>query len=323
METKFLFIVGMPRSGTKLIRDLLNQHPSISIPEVETHFLPEFIRKYGINFPLNNHKKKEMLNDFLDTTFYWHYINQGHFINDDFRLQFEQLSSWDEFSALIFAYFSATSKVSTPIRGDKTPGYLKHITLLRKAHSNSKFIHIIRDPRDYCLSVANIWNKNIYRACDSWTKNLANSNKHENEPEDDYLVVKYEDLIQSVKITQQRISSFLGIPYVEKMTTLRKPAENYGEAKGRSEIVKNNSGKYINRLSNIEIKKIEELCFDQMLEHNYKIRFGTAQRKLPLLEISYYQIIDLYNSLKFHIKEKGVITGARYFLKLHFQSSWR
>mgnify|MGYP000529984615 CR=1 FL=1 len=35
-----LFIVGMPRSGTKLLRDLLNQHPKIHIAEIETHFLP-------------------------------------------------------------------------------------------------------------------------------------------------------------------------------------------------------------------------------------------------------------------------------------------
>ena len=39
-----LFIVGMPRSGTKLLRGLLNQHPRIRIPDFETEFAPFLVR---------------------------------------------------------------------------------------------------------------------------------------------------------------------------------------------------------------------------------------------------------------------------------------
>jgi len=39
-----IFIVGMPRSGTTLLRSLLNQHPRIAIAP-ETHFLSSFVRK--------------------------------------------------------------------------------------------------------------------------------------------------------------------------------------------------------------------------------------------------------------------------------------
>ena len=35
-----LFIIGMPRSGTKLLRGLLNRHPMIGIPPSETEFFP-------------------------------------------------------------------------------------------------------------------------------------------------------------------------------------------------------------------------------------------------------------------------------------------
>ena len=34
-----LFLVGMPRSGTKLLRGLLNEHSQIGIPLNETEFL--------------------------------------------------------------------------------------------------------------------------------------------------------------------------------------------------------------------------------------------------------------------------------------------
>jgi len=42
-----LFIIGMPRSGTKLLRDLMNQNPKIGIPAAETHFIPFMIKKFG------------------------------------------------------------------------------------------------------------------------------------------------------------------------------------------------------------------------------------------------------------------------------------
>jgi hypothetical protein len=40
-----IFIVGCPRSGTKLIHDLLRSHPNITIPH-ESQFIPDY-RLYG------------------------------------------------------------------------------------------------------------------------------------------------------------------------------------------------------------------------------------------------------------------------------------
>jgi hypothetical protein len=42
-----LFVVGMSWSGTKLLRDLLNQHPQIGIPPSESRFLPAVIERFG------------------------------------------------------------------------------------------------------------------------------------------------------------------------------------------------------------------------------------------------------------------------------------
>ena len=41
-----LFIVGLPRSGTKLIRDLANRHTRIAIPVIETEFLPMLFEQW-------------------------------------------------------------------------------------------------------------------------------------------------------------------------------------------------------------------------------------------------------------------------------------
>ncbi len=42
-----LFIIGRPRSGTKLLRTLLNGHPKIAIPISETNFFPNMMEAFG------------------------------------------------------------------------------------------------------------------------------------------------------------------------------------------------------------------------------------------------------------------------------------
>lgn len=49
MHSNLFFIVGVGRSGTTLIRLMLNSHPDVAIP-YETHFITNYIRemdKYG------------------------------------------------------------------------------------------------------------------------------------------------------------------------------------------------------------------------------------------------------------------------------------
>src|SRR4051794_28172751 len=92
-----IFVVGMPRSGTKLLRDLLNQHSRISIPEVETHFLPLFIKKYGKDFNFNSDRKEELFNDFYKTPFFYLITKLGYKLNDAFEEMKKQVNSWENF----------------------------------------------------------------------------------------------------------------------------------------------------------------------------------------------------------------------------------
>jgi LPS sulfotransferase NodH len=46
METKLIFIVGAPRSGTTLLAEMLSSHPDIcSSPE--THYFSRYAKKYS------------------------------------------------------------------------------------------------------------------------------------------------------------------------------------------------------------------------------------------------------------------------------------
>ena len=79
-----LFIVGLPRSGTKLIRDLLNRSPEIGIPVEESHFIPYFIAKFGaVPEPGNQMWRERFMRDLRRTPFFQNYARAGRSVPDD------------------------------------------------------------------------------------------------------------------------------------------------------------------------------------------------------------------------------------------------
>ena len=318
-----IFVVGMPRSGTKLLRDLLNQHSRISIPEVETHFLPLLIKKYGKNFDFNAKQKEELFNDFYKTPFFYLITKLGYQVDDKFNGLKKDVNSWESFSLLVFSFFGVKKLSNNLIYGDKTPGYINHLQLLKEICPGAKFIHIIRDPRDYCLSVRNIWNKNIFRAAYVWNTVLKHTSTVKENFNKDYIEVKYEELISNVEQTMRKLSSFLYIDFEPAMCTLSKAAENYGDAKGKKEVVSDNMQKFLKKFSKPTIKKIEEIAFSEMNRLNYKPLFAEKSKELNSFQLKYWKLLDGYNSAVFHIKEKGFFEGLSFFTNYHHQSSWR
>ena len=61
-----------------------------------------------------------------------------------------------------------------------------------------------------------------------------------------------------------------------------------------------------------------------MISLDYQpININTKPKQLTGLEKTIYKIYDGYQSLKFHVLDKGIIAGATYFYRLHITSSWR
>ena len=75
-----LFIIGQPRSGTKLIRDLINRHPRVFIADKETHFLPYWISNWS---SFGNLADETVFNDFYRSVTKGPYF---HFMRNENRL---------------------------------------------------------------------------------------------------------------------------------------------------------------------------------------------------------------------------------------------
>ena len=104
MKSKeILFIVGMPRSGTKLLRDLLNRHTEVSVFPNESHVIPFLVRDLrGMVMSLFFSNFEKFYNDFINTTFYKRVSKKDFQVDlDDW---FHRLSD-NTFKEVLYAFF--------------------------------------------------------------------------------------------------------------------------------------------------------------------------------------------------------------------------
>jgi Sulfotransferase family len=135
-----LVLLGVSRSGTTLLRVILDRSPGIAIPD-ESFFVPLLARR---------HRRR---------------IDRARFLDDLSRLP--TLRTWGlepsevaprlqdgmATGSAIAAIFEAyAAKAGKPRWGDKTPMYMRHLQLLERLFSDARYVHLIRDGRDAAAS---------------------------------------------------------------------------------------------------------------------------------------------------------------------------
>jgi len=91
--------------------------------------------------------------------------------------------------------------------------------ILKEAFPKAKYIHLVRDPRPVCKSkIARGWHGNCYSAAKNWVNGIRSVKKLQKEiPKENFLEIKYEDMVSRVKETLSLICSFIGVSYTDKM----------------------------------------------------------------------------------------------------------
>ena len=143
------FIVGVGRSGTTLLRLMLDAHPEMAIPS-ETYFVPPLIREARRHKPAS----VDVLLDAIVRND--HHRWQDHGLDEgELRARLESLSNPAP-GAAVRAFFELYAEKHQASRwGDKTPLYLKEMKRIHSAIPEASFIHMIRDGRDVALSFSN------------------------------------------------------------------------------------------------------------------------------------------------------------------------
>jgi len=302
-----LFVVGMPRSGTKLLRGLLTQHPIIRIPDFETEFLPylvRWVREQGE--PRDPEAFARMYAGLKDAPYFSFRASRGEpFSPDAWREwcadRFDAAGMFEGFAR----YELGMPRGSGKVWGDKSPNYITCVDVLLEHFPQAHIVHIVRDPRDYCVSMRTAWGKDLRRAAQRWGNDVMAAHRLCTTSKRRCLEIRYEDLLRDAEGQLARLCNFLGVMYTPGLAQLKCSVENVGDARGRAEIVKHNHSKFRSSLSKRDQKAIEELAYDTMREFGYEPELAKQQTRLSGMSLAYRRAKDGW-----HLVRKGAARGG-------------
>jgi Sulfotransferase family len=310
---KPVFIVGRPRSGTKLLRSILNNHSEISIPFWESNFIPKYIEKADAFGDLSNYDNfREFYNFFIKIEFFNKITEKTKYKELGYMRQWYEAIENYTYAGSLSAFFKMyAQKNNKPRWGDKSPGYMLHIGELRRLFPDSKFVHIIRDVRDHCLSIMNVWNWNPYRAAQYWIDWIEKCKTDaQSYLANDYYEIKFENLITDSETEIKNLCSFLSIKYEKSMMILNRPTEEFGDAKNTKSIISDNRDKWRTKMPERMIRKIETISFNMLDELNYDIWYAKKGKRLSVMESKLARVEDTLHRFKFDCEYQGGIVKA-------------
>ena len=299
----------MPRSGTKLLRALLSQHSKISIPQYETEFLPFMVKKLHHFGDLSQIENFHKFYRYITKLPYFRFVSEtGQIIREiDWYNSCENFQANSIFESLIKHDIQQDNGLPT-IWGDKSPSYIQYLPLLKKLFPHARFVHIIRDVRDYCLSINKTWGKNMYRAAQRWFNDIQTVRNDSCAFSKDYMEIRYEDLLEQPETILSDICRFLDIEFEHSMTHISYAVEKVGDAKGIDKILTTNKNKYISKLDSKTCCKIESLTSSLLDSLGYPIHYsGIPLRSIGKYWMLLYKLSDGFNFIKKTTSSRGKI----------------
>lgn len=202
-----IFIVGMPRSGTTLLSNMMNVLDNIYFPN-ETHF---FIQKKRYDSRSNFFKRKISFGEFYFSKN--KYYNRSLIISKQLINDFNSLNSDKEKFEFILKIKSRKQNLGIH---EKTPIHLDCINEIKYIYPEAKFILIVRDPRDIFNSLKQVkWRLFFpYESKINSYRRMVKVDKMKN-----VYTIKYEELIQNPENILSNLCDFLKINFNESMYT--------------------------------------------------------------------------------------------------------
>jgi sulfotransferase family protein len=199
------FICGATRSGTTLLRLMLDAHPRMAIPG-ETHFVVPMIK-----VSWRRARGADELATMIVDSDRW---GDFHLDEDELRARFRALDPLNCADAVREFFRLYAEQQGKPRWGDKTPGYVRSMRLLQKVLPEARFIHIIRDGRDVALSlVPRSWGPStVAEAADNWRRRIEVA-RRQRPFLDHYLEVHYEELVTDTEAVLRRVAEFIELDY--------------------------------------------------------------------------------------------------------------
>ena len=211
-----LLVLGVRRSGTTLLRVMLDRNSQLAVPD-ESYFVPQLAARHP--GPID---AAEFVNDLrrIGTLVEWE-VDPGRVAE---RLR-DGMEAGEAISAVFETFAADRGKERW---GDKTPMYMQYLPLLERLFPRARFVHLVRDGRDAALSFVEVPSGVMTRswaqpssisgfACQWRTEIEAARRLGERVGPARYREVRYEALVAEPERELRAICSFAALPYEAAM----------------------------------------------------------------------------------------------------------
>lgn len=216
-QETFPFVVGCPRSGTTLLRAMLDSHPDLAVPQ-ESFFVPELASIPASRFAPD---------DFLARLTAHDRFGRWELPVDSVAMAVRATTNGpDAVRALYRTYAHHRGKLHY---GDKTPQYVRHIDQLASLFPEARFLHLVRDGRDVGQSLMDgpFGPSAIAVAARVWRTHVM-SGRHAGRalPEDRYHELRYEDLVATPEKALRDVCAFFHLTFAPQMLDYAERADD-------------------------------------------------------------------------------------------------
>jgi hypothetical protein len=284
------FIIGNPRSGTTLLRLMLDSHRDLLVPP-ECGFAVWWHEKYRGWSEASC--ADGTLDPFLADLATSRKIETWGLDFDVLRdlIAAERPASYAELASLVYVFYGRSTGRTFVRWGDKNNFHVTRVDLIARIFPESHFIHIVRDGRDVACSyrrlagmnlrseyaprlpaelpeIAREWRSNLDAAIASFDA-IGWSRVHE---------LRYEDLVSRPAAELERVCAFLGetsdggmLDYHTGVSSRRHEPEAFLAWKGRVQEPPDASevGKHLREMSAEELAAFEEVTHDLLTRYGY------------------------------------------------------
>jgi hypothetical protein len=286
-----VIVLGVGRSGTTLLRVMLDRNSTLAIP-YETFFVPQLAHRHG-------HRPK--LDAFVDDLARLRTLYDWGITAGDVRPRLRQGMNVGEAIAAIFETYA--ERQGKARWGDKTPLYMQQLPLLERLFPDALWIHLVRDGRDAALSFLELpegfagktWARpdTVAQFAARWRTEILAARKLGRHAGDRYLELRYEDLVAEPERELHVVCEHASLPWEPGMLdhTRVSDAANMPEHRNLAQPPTPGLRDWRSQMSREDALAFEAVAGDVLRSAEYEVldsavRYPTARGRLELARFS-------------------------------------
>ncbi|MGL5082238.1 MAG: sulfotransferase family protein [Microcoleaceae cyanobacterium] len=324
-----IFIVSSGRSGTTLLRGLLNASQQLYIPH-ESDFIARTYPLFHQQENFNQEDYKLLVRIFFRNSQEW-----GWGMSEDYLISYLERAnpqSLSEINSLIYQAYLDQEGFESLRWGIKMPVLIANLDRIKTLFPEAKIVHMIRDGRDVTLSYRKVHQteqgkakfgpKGVFQGSLYWIDGLRRVEDFNQHYGKDIYELKYEDLLEHTAEELEKLMEFLGLQYDPEIP------ENYHQSEANKALVlkshgrtihakvekgidSKNSQKYLKEMSKSELFFFEVLGAPYLHKYGYDLQFKQSELWIfdPIRNVLYWGARQL-NNWRYHRRDLRACSRA-------------